>query len=169
MIGDRWGVTDEETRRAYPCDGFVTRPTLVAWRGVTVDAGSEVVWRRVRQLRLAPYSYDALDNLGRRSPRECRDLPDPEVGDVFTHALGRDRGTVVAVVPGEQLTASIMGTYLPYVVESRSARTRLLLKVVGEVPAWVAPALCVGDLVMASRQLRRLATLAARDGRAARG
>lgn len=24
MIGDRWGVTDEETRRAYQCDGFVT-------------------------------------------------------------------------------------------------------------------------------------------------
>lgn len=37
MIGDRWGVSDEETSRSYPCDGFVAAPTLQAWRGVTVQ------------------------------------------------------------------------------------------------------------------------------------
>jgi hypothetical protein len=33
MIGDRWGVSDGETLRSYPCDDFVTSPTLRAWRG----------------------------------------------------------------------------------------------------------------------------------------
>src|SRR6516225_5338044 len=35
MIGDRWGVSRSETLRAYPCDDFVTSPTLRAWRACT--------------------------------------------------------------------------------------------------------------------------------------
>ena len=31
MIGDRWGVSEAEVRRAYGCDAFVARPTLEAW------------------------------------------------------------------------------------------------------------------------------------------
>ena len=44
MIGDRWGVSRGETLRTYPCDGFVTSPTLRAWRGVHVEAPADVVW-----------------------------------------------------------------------------------------------------------------------------
>ena len=44
MIGDRWGVSDSETVRSYPCDDFVTSPTLQAWRGVHVEAPADVVW-----------------------------------------------------------------------------------------------------------------------------
>jgi hypothetical protein len=36
MIGDRWGVSESETLRSYPCDAFVAAPTLQAWRGVQV-------------------------------------------------------------------------------------------------------------------------------------
>jgi hypothetical protein len=64
MIGDRWGVTSAETHMRFGGDVFVPDPTLVAWRGVTVHAAPDVVWRRLRQVRLAPYSYDLVDNLG---------------------------------------------------------------------------------------------------------
>ncbi|MFG3640815.1 hypothetical protein ACGF3C_11190 [Micromonospora sp. NPDC047762] len=37
MIGDRWGVTRNETTRSYPCDDFVLSPALQAWRGVSVS------------------------------------------------------------------------------------------------------------------------------------
>jgi hypothetical protein len=70
MLGDRWGVTTDEVARRYPCDGFVTAPVLQAWRGVDVRATPDVVWRWVRQITLAPYSYDWVDNLGRRSPQD---------------------------------------------------------------------------------------------------
>ena len=38
VIGARWGVTERETRLAFPCDEFVASPTLEVWRGVTVRA-----------------------------------------------------------------------------------------------------------------------------------
>ncbi len=163
MIGDRWGVSDEETRLHYACDDFVENPSLEAWRGVTIHAEPETVWARVRQIRLAPYSYDLVDNLGRRSPRELIEVPDPVVGDPFTRAFGRDQGRVVAVEPGEQLTARIMGAHMSYVVVPAGAQTRLLLKVVADMRHWLAPAASLGDLVMARKQLLNLKALAESD------
>ena len=166
MIGDRWGVSDAEVARHYGCDDVVPEPTLEAWRGVTVLAGPEAVWARLRQVRLAPYSYDLVDNLSRRSPRELRDLPDPVVGDPFTRALGRDQGRVVAVEPGRELTASIMGAHMSYaVLRQEAGGTRLVLKVVMGTSRWLAPAVSVGDLVMARRQLLNLKRLAEGDQR----
>lgn len=64
MIGDRWGVSMSEISRSYPCDDFVDSPTLRAWRGVTVEARADAVWPWVAQVRIAPYSYDWIDNRG---------------------------------------------------------------------------------------------------------
>lgn len=163
MIGDRWGVSDSEIVRSYPCDDFVTSPTLQAWRGVAVRAPAEVVWRRVAQVRLAPYSYDWLDNLGRRSPRELVGLPEPEVGERFTTAGGRELGRIVSVTPGKQLTGTIMGAFMSYVLVPQDYdTTRLLLKVVMQTSRWAALGLSVGDLIMARRQLLNLKLLAER-------
>ena len=167
MIGDRWGITDDEVRRRYGCDDLVRSPTLEAWRGVTVHADAATVWARVRQVRLAPYSYDLVDNLGRRSPRALLDVPEPRVGDPFTRAFGRDQGRVVAVDPGRELTAVIMGAHMSYAVlpapGQDAGRTRLVLKVVARTRKALAPALSVGDLVMARKQLLTLKQLAEQD------
>jgi len=161
MIGDRWGVSRSETSRAYPCDDFVASPTLQAWRGVYVEAPVEVVWPWVAQVRIAPYSYDWIDNLGHRSPRELAGLPEPQVGDRFTTAGGRALGRIVSVDPGKQLTGTIMGAYMSYVLVPREReQSRLLLKVVMRTTRWTAVGLCVGDLIMARRQLLNLKRLA---------
>ena len=167
MIGDRWGVSDSETVRSYPCDDFVTSPTLQAWRGVHVEAPAEVVWPWVAQVRLAPYSYDWIDNLGRRSPRDLVGLPEPQAGDRFTTAGGRELGRIVSVDPGKQLTGTIMGAFMSYVlVPQDHGTTRLLLKVVKRTARRAAPGLSVGDLIMARRQLLNLKQLAERHQRA---
>jgi len=163
MIGDRWGVSEGETLRSYPCDGFVAAPTVRAWRGVRVEAPAEAVWPWVAQVRLGPYSYDWIDNLGRRSPRELAGLPEPEAGDRFTTAGGLAVGRIVSVDPGKQLTGAIMGAFVSYVVVPQERDvTRLLFKVVMRTTRWAAVPLCIGDLIMARRQLLNLKQLAER-------
>ena len=168
MIGDRWGVSDSEVLLAYPCDDFVTSPLLQAWRGIRIEAPAEAVWPWVAQIRLAPYSYDWIDNRGRRSPRELADLPEPRAGERFTASGGRPLGRIVSVDPGRQLTGPIMGAFMSYVlVPQGDGATRLLLKVTARSRRWAAPALSAGDLIMARRQLLTLKQLAERHHRRA--
>jgi hypothetical protein len=160
VIGDRWGVSRSETLRSYPCDDFVDSPTLQAWRGVTVEAPADAVWPWVAQVRIAPYSYDWIDNLGHRSPRELTGLPEPQAGDRFTTTAGRPVGRIVSVDPGRQLTGNIGGVFMSYVlVPLEPDLTRLLLKVVTRTTRWAALGLSVGDLIMARRQLLNLKQL----------
>jgi hypothetical protein len=163
MIGDRWGVSESEMRRPYPCDDFVEVPVLQAWRGVRVRAPAEAVWPWVTQVRLAPYSYDWIDNRCRRSPRELVSLREPRTGERFTAVGGQALGRIVSVDSGRQLTGTIMGACMSYVlVPQDDGTTRLLLKVAARVPQWAAPVLSIGDLVMARRQLLNFKQLAER-------
>lgn len=164
MIGDRWGVTDAETHLHFPCDDVVPRPVLQAWRGVTVHAPPVRVWPWIAQIRLAPYSYDWIDNLGRRSPQELRDLPEPVPGEPFSRSAGRPLGRILSVAPEQQLTARIMGGVMSYLLTPDGAGdTRLLLKVVTGRGRVLAPFVSVGDLMMARRQLLNLKELAERS------
>jgi hypothetical protein len=162
VIADLWGVTLPETRRRYPCDDVVPDPALELWRGVTVHAAPDHLWKWVAQIRLAPYSYDWIDNLGRRSPQRLCGLPDPVVGEPFTAVGGRPVGRILALSPGEHLTGEIMGAVMSYVlVPGEKTTTRLLLKVVTRRRRRVtSPLLSLGDLIMARRQLLNLARLA---------
>lgn len=160
MIGDRWGVSDDEVARRYPCDEVVPVPVLQAWRGVTVHSTPDGLWPWVVQIRLAPYSYDWIDNLGHRSPRQLRALPAPAAGQHFTASANRPLGRILSVSTAEQLTAGIMGAVMSYVLVPYGDSTRLLLKVVMAKGRWVAPLICLGDLVMARRQLLNLKRLA---------
>lgn len=160
MIGDRWGVTNDEVATHYPCDDVVSAPVLQAWRGVTVSATPDAVWPWVAQIRVAPYSYDWIDNLGRRSPQELIDIGQPAPGQHFTVAGGRPVGRILSLEPRVQLTGRIMGAVMSYLLVPKDDSTRLLLKVVVARGAWAAPFLSVGDLVMARRQLLNLKRLA---------
>jgi hypothetical protein len=160
VIGDRWGVSDAEVARRYPCDDIVAAPVLSAWRGVTAECGPAALWPWVGQIRLGPYSYDWIDNIGHRSPQALRDLPDPVPGERFTCAAGRPLGRILAVSPQEELTARIAGAVMSYVLVPRGDATRLLLKIVIARGRWVAPFVSVGDLMMARRQLLNLKRLA---------
>jgi hypothetical protein len=147
--------------RRYPCDEFVPDPGLQLWRGVTVQVPPDRVWPWVVQIRLGPYSYDWIDNRGRRSPHRLCDIREPVPGDPFTSALGgRDLGRILAVTTGEALTAKIMGTVMSYVLVPVDSKTRLLLKVVASRGGVGAQLLSIGDLIMARRQLLNLAHLA---------
>jgi hypothetical protein len=64
-----WGATPDEVARTYPCDELAPDADRMV-RAVSSGATAPDVFRWLRQLRVAPYSYDWIDNWGRQSPRE---------------------------------------------------------------------------------------------------
>ena len=174
-VGRSWGVTEAERRERFPCDGRCQAPDESLYRGVTVSAPAAVVFRWLCQLRVAPYSYDLLDNGGRPSPPSLTPgLERLEVGqEVMTifelAAFEPDRSlTIVNKSRGgaRQLFGEVWVSYL--VEPCAGERCRLLAKVVVRYPTTPRGALLrlvlpLGDLVMMRRQLLNLKRLAERD------
>lgn len=175
----RWGATEEEHARAYPADALLTPPVVRMTRAVTVAAPLDLAWRWLCQLALAPYSYDLVDNLGRRSPRAL--VPGTErleVGQVMATVF-----RLAEVEPGRAWTARtspsaerVAGPWgVTYAVEPLAAgvdgedRCRMVARIA--VPSRTRPeraralAVAWGDLVMMRKQLLTLRDLAERDAR----
>jgi hypothetical protein len=70
MTGRSWHTSERERRLPFPCDAHLAEPDDIYFRGIDIQAPPAVVFRWLCQLRVAPYSYDWIDNFGRRSPRE---------------------------------------------------------------------------------------------------
>jgi len=79
-----WGTTAIERQLCFPCDRVLPDFNEAYYRGVTILAEPATVFPWLCQLRVAPYSYDWIDNFGRRSPRELtRELQNLERGQRF--------------------------------------------------------------------------------------
>ena len=161
MLGDVWGTTEAETRGRFPCDAYVEDPSLVVWRSVSIEAPVHDVWPWLVQLKLAPYSYDWLDNRRRRSPQVRHDLPDPHPGDHFMATGGRPVGVILEVEHHVHLTGRILGVTISYCLHPvGTTTTRLTMKATGKLARGVNTIMSLGDLLMARRQLLNLKRLA---------
>ena len=60
-VSESWGTTAEERARDFPCDASLDHIDDRLFRGITINAAPEVVFRWLCQLQVAPYSYDLLD------------------------------------------------------------------------------------------------------------
>ena len=65
-----WGTEPHECLLDFPCDGFIEDFDEAYYRGITIQSKPEIIFRWLCQMRIAPYSYDWIDNFGRRSPRK---------------------------------------------------------------------------------------------------
>ena len=171
------GAARHALHRDFPCDDVLPRAPYDLYRAVAVQAPAAVVYRWLCQLRVAPYSYDLVDNLGRRSPRELvAGLDELAVGQrfmtIFTlAAFEPGKHITVRIVPGSPRT--IFGDLaVSYTVTADgNAGSRLVVKLRVNLPGEGRLArlrrtlLAWGDLFMMRKQLLTLKALAEKTQR----
>jgi hypothetical protein len=183
VVVDTWGSSAEEQGASYPCDALIDRPDRVLFRAVDVAAPADLVFRWLCQLRAAPYSYDWIDNLGRRSPRQLTPRLDRlEIGQRVATIFRLDsfeEGRSITFHTNSWLFGRVAITYraippeddgAPVDADTETSRCRLVVKLAvawprglhGPVMRAILPA---GDLIMMRRQLLNLKVLAERDAR----
>jgi hypothetical protein len=167
-----WGTEEAERRLPFPCDRYVERADAAYFRGITVRASPASLFRWLCQMRVAPYSYDWIDNGGRRSPQTLTPgLEHVAVGQsmmrIFTLVdFAKDRQLTLRIKHGTgafSLFGDLAITYL--IVPESPEGCRLLVKIVARYPRGFTGALMRwglpwGDLVMMRRQLLNFRSLA---------
>ena len=164
-----WGSRPGERERALPCDAHIDDPDHVLLRAIEVDAPAETLFRWLCQLRAAPYSYDWLDNRGRRSPRMLTPgLDELEAGQRFMTIFRLaefEPGRSITVKHNGPLFGRVVGTYEVTSTGPQTSRlfVRLLVRYAHGPAARALASLVLpaGDLVMMSKQLRTLRDCAA--------
>ena len=167
MFGTTWNVTPSERAASLP--GGVPLD-----RAISIDAPVPVVFAWLCQLRAAPYSYDLLDNTGRRSPRvRSADLSDLAVGQPFVRIFGRTHIFELAAFttdehitlrpPAASAMSRLAATGNTYSVRPEAGGTRLHVRVLFRGPWLLGQTLALVNLVMMRKQLLVLKKLAERE------
>lgn len=171
-ISETWGTTSEERKLVFPCDGLIAHPDAAVYRGVTIHARPELIFRWLCQLRVAPYSYDWLDNCGRQSPRvltpglEQLAIGQDVMGIFDLVDFSGNQHLTIRIKPQTRaynLFGDIAGSYL--IVGEKVGSSRLLVKLIVQYPRdmkgkFMRRFLPWGDLIMMRRQLLNLKQLA---------
>ena len=168
---DTWGSSPRERAASYPCDELIEPPHHALFRAIDIEAPAPLVFRWLCQMRVAPYSYDLIDNFGRPSPsRLIEGLDALEVGQRFM--IFR----LASFEPGRSITLDSTTPWFGHVAITYDVRdvgpatSRLVAKVLfvaprnpyGFVMQRILPA---GDLLMMRKQLMNFRNLAERDVR----
>ena len=156
---------------AFPCDCALSHADAVFFRAIDVQAPAHTLFQWLCQLRVAPYSYDWIDNRGRQSPRHLNpELEKLAVGQrvmsIFhLAAFEPDRHLTIVMASPRAITifGEIAGSY---VILPRTPREcRLVAKLLVRYPTkhpWSLMRWCLpwGDLVMMRKQFLTLKQLA---------
>lgn len=142
-------------------------------RAIRVSSPPRIVYEWVTQLRRAPYSYDLLDNFGRKSPERL----DPEAVGIRPGDTVMTIFSTVSVDPGRSFTVELVEAKwiavcgsLSVTYSVTSVGTETLLTAILTVPLASGPLarirrylLAWGDYLMMRKQLLTLGKLAERD------
>ena len=163
---------------SFPCDHYVTPYDASYFRAMSVRAPAPIVFRWLCQLRVAPYSYDWIDNGGRRSPRKLiPGLDRLQVGQrvmtifqLVDFEPNRHLTLCLRSARAKALFGEIACSYV--ILPQEDTWCRLVVKLLvryprgsmGTVMRWWLP---WGDLFMMRKQLLTLKQLAEQQSKAA--
>jgi hypothetical protein len=166
---EHWQVTAAEIASDYPCDHLAQTAVRALTRGIDVDAPVPVTFRWLCQLRVAPYSYDWIDNVGRQSPRTLTPGLDQLangqrllIGEIADFAVNKHI-TLRSLPVAERLFGLVALTYLVTARASRNSRIVVRLLVHEPESCWQRTRfqlLAWRDLIMMRKQLITLKQLA---------
>ncbi len=161
---------------SFPCDRYLAPFDNAYFRAVEVQAPAPVVFRWLCQLRVAPYSYDWIDNSGRQNPRQLIAGLDQLKGGQSVMTIFRlvdfepDRHVtlLLATARARAIYGEIAGSYV--ILPQTEHCCRLVVKLLVRYPQrglwslmrWLLP---WGDLFMMRKQLLTLKHLAERQAR----
>ncbi len=170
-IASTWGSTASERVMPFPCDRYLSNPDDTYFRAVDIQAPTHIAFRWLCQLRIAPYSYDWIDNFGRRSPHNLipgleRLEVDQRVMSIFKLVEFETNQHLTIVMSSPQATAvfgEVAGSYV--ICPQTEQSCRLVAKLLVRYPKrglwkamrWFLP---WGDLIMMRKQLLTLKQLA---------
>ena len=169
-VARTWGATAADRERAFPCDRHVEGTRDALFRAVDVDAPPAAVFPWLCQLKVAPYSYDWIDNGGRQSPRALTTgLEALERGQRFMgmfDLVDFEPDRHVTLLAGSRAERFIGRFAVTYAVFPRGpGASRLVVKLAVQYPAgplgWALRRIVPwADLVMMRKQLLTLKALA---------
>ncbi len=178
-VSHSWGTRPGERQLRFPCDSHASAAARAYYRGVTIEAPAGVVFRWLCQLRVAPYSYDWIDNWGRRSPQLLVDGLDElergqEVMRIFELIdFQPEQHLTIRTKPKGRSTHRFGDVIVSYlIVPASRTRCRLLVKLrveytrggLGRLMRLFLP---WGDWIMMRRQLLNFKRLAEESSREA--
>lgn len=144
-LAGNWGASAEERARTLPCDQLLPDASLRVHRAISVEAPVSLLFLWLCQLKLAPYSYDLLDNFGRRSPQQLRGgLDRLEVGQRFM--------TIFALASFRRdahITLRSRRVAVTYAAFAQGNVSRLLVRVVFDPPGARVGAAVLGSATRA--------------------
>ena len=175
-LADHWNTRAEDLEGVWACDRHAHEDAAALYRAVDVSAPAGTVWRWVCQLRAAPYSYDWIDNFGRKSPPQLTPgLHELAVGQTFMSMF-----RLIEFASDDHLTLEagrFLGLgplYVTYRLRAREGGTRLAAKLcIDRRPGWWSAValrgLAIGDWIMMRKQLLTLKRYAEATAHPARG
>jgi len=174
-LSETWGTEQQERSLAFPCDDLISQPDAALYRGITIDAPPRTVFRWLCQMRVAPYSYDWIDNGGVQSPRKLTPGLDylaigQEVMRIFNLVgFEQDSHLTLRLKTKSSASRTFGDIAVSYVIspldQPPTTRCRLLVKLTAKYPAglqgkMMRAVLPWGDLIMMRRQLLNFKQLA---------
>jgi len=160
-----WGITVHECLLKYPCDRYMETFHDTYYRGVTIHADPKNIFRWICQMKVAPYSYDWIDNFGRRSPQKLiPGLDKLEIGQkiMFIFQLIDFEQNKHITIRLNKIVPKFFGdTVITYrIITESHDKCRLLVKILVRYPypkrffgMLLSRILPFGDLIMMRRQL----------------